>query len=113
MTKVANELPIYGRVAIKLTEALADYGLDYEGNRVAAIKVGAEAKLTYCVQLARGMPLGLQHLVMNSAAFIWSKAYQDKEPRVPGFLKEGFPGITPVDYLRERHVDQTVVGAVL
>lgn len=102
MSKVSNEVSIYGRLAIKLSEALSDYGLDAEGAPLSTVKPSAEGKLIYCVQLARGMPLGLQHLVMNSAAFIWSKANQSPTARVPPFLKEGFPGIAPVDFLRER-----------
>ncbi len=102
MNKVINEVSIYGRLAIKLSEALSDYGLDSEGAPLSAVKPSAESKLIYCVQLARGMPLGLQHLIMNSAAFIWTMANQTPNTRVPTFLSDGFPGVTPVDFLRER-----------
>ncbi len=103
MNKVAGDLSVYGRVAIKLTEALQDYGLDAEGAVVSAIKPGADAKLTYSVQLARGMPAGVQFLVMNTSAFIWEKANaSNRTARVPAFLKDGFPGVVPVDVLRER-----------
>ncbi|MBC7661848.1 MAG: hypothetical protein H7249_19320 [Chitinophagaceae bacterium] len=102
LSKIANELSIYGRIAVKLTESVSDYGLDADGAPLSPVKPAAEGKLTYCVQIARGMPIGLQHLVMNSAAFIWTKANQSPKARVPGFLKDGFPGITPVDFLREK-----------
>lgn len=102
MAKVNNLVSIYGRLAIKLSEAVIDYGLDADGTSVSTIKPGAEAKLAYCVQLARAMPAGLQHLVMNSSAYIWSKAHQKDELKAPAFMKEGFPAVVPVDFLRER-----------
>ncbi|RYZ58614.1 MAG: hypothetical protein EOP07_06505 [Proteobacteria bacterium] len=102
INKISNEVSIYGRIAIKLSEALSEYGLDADGAPLSTVKPTAEGKLIYTVQLARGMPIGLQHLVMNSAAFIWTKANQSATARVPSFLKEGFPGIAPVDFLRER-----------
>jgi hypothetical protein len=102
MTKVNNAVSIYGRLATKLSEAVIEYGLDADGQSVGAIKPTAESKLSYCVQLARAMPPGLQHLVMNSAAYIWVKANAKEEKRSPAFMKDGFPAVVPVDFMRER-----------
>ena len=102
MAKIANDVSVYGRVAIKLTESLSEYGLDADGSPVSAARPGAEAKLTYCVQLARGMPAGIQFLVLNSSVYIWSKANTNPTARAPTFLKDGFPGVASIEALRER-----------
>ena len=102
MSRVNNDVSIYGRLATKLSEAVIEYGLDADGSVVSTIRATAEAKLSYCVQLARAMPAGLQHLVMNSTAYIWTKANPKDDLRSPTFMKEGFPAVVPVDFMRER-----------
>ncbi|MES2743940.1 MAG: hypothetical protein V4655_00875 [Bdellovibrionota bacterium] len=102
MARVNNDVSIYGRLATKLSEAVIEFGLDADGQSVGAIKSTAESKLSYCVQLARAMPAGLQHIVMNSAAYIWVKANPNDDKRSPAFMKDGFPAVVPVDFMRER-----------
>lgn len=102
MNSVSNQVSIYGRLAQKLTEAMLDYGLDADGNVTGSAKPGAETKLTYSVQIARGMSAGPQHLVMGSAIYIWTQVNGSKGVKAPGFLRDGFPGIIPVESLRER-----------
>ncbi len=102
MSKAAPDVAVYGRVAQRLTEAFVEYGLDADGAPTAAPKPTAESKLSYAIQIARGMPPGLQYLVMDTAIFIWSKAHANKAVKAPAFLSEGFTALIPVEALRER-----------
>jgi hypothetical protein len=102
MNQAGKEIPVFGKLGQKLTEAYVEYGLDAEGNAIGMAKPGAETKLTYAVQVARGMPAGIQHLVMNTAIYIWTHAGINKGQKTPGFLTDGFAGIIPVEALREQ-----------
>ncbi len=102
MTRATADVSVNGRVAQRLTEAFVEYGLDADGSPTAAPKATAESKLSYAIQVARGMPKGLQLLVMDTAIFIWSKANTNKAAKAPPFLVEGFHGLIPVEALHER-----------
>jgi len=102
MAQAGKEISVFGKLGQKLTEAYIDYGLDAEGNPTGAFKSGTDAKLTYAVQVAKGMPPGIQHLVMNTSIYIWTRAAPNRGQKVPAFLTEGFSGVLPVEALREQ-----------
>ncbi len=102
MSQAGKEISIYGRLGQKLTEAYVEYGLDADGNPTGTAKSGTDAKLTYAIQIARGMPPGIQHLVMNTSIYIWTHAAANKSQKSPNFLVEGFSGVLPVEALREQ-----------
>jgi|GEM_PF-2765401 hypothetical protein len=102
MSQATQQISVYGRVAQRLTEALIEFGLDAEGNASGSLRGQPEAKLTYSIQIARGMPAGIQHLVMDTSIFIWLRAIGSKGQKTPTYLTDGFPGVTPVEALREK-----------
>lgn len=102
MNQAGKDISVYGKLGQKLTEAYVDYGLDAEGNPIGVAKPGADAKITYAIQVARGMPAGIQHLVMNTSIYIWTHGAVNKGQKTPNFLAEGFTGVIPVEALREQ-----------
>jgi hypothetical protein len=102
MNQAGKDISVYGKLGQKLTEAYVDYGLDAEGNPIGVAKPGADAKITYAIQVARGMPVGIQHLVMNTSIYIWTHGAVNKGQKTPNFLAEGFTGVIPVEALREQ-----------
>lgn len=102
MNQAGKDISVYGKLGQKLTEAYVDYGLDAEGNPIGVAKPGADPKITYTIQVARGMPAGIQHLVMNTAIYIWTHGAVNKGQKAPAFLSDGFSGVVPVEALREQ-----------
>lgn len=102
MNQAANQISNYGRIAEKLTEAYVDQGLDADGNPTGTVKSGADTKLTYAAQVAKGMPPGIQHLIMNTVIYIWTHASANQNQKAPSYLIEGFSGLIPVEALREQ-----------
>ncbi|WP_141734809.1 tetratricopeptide repeat protein [Oligoflexus tunisiensis] len=102
MNQAGKDMSVYGKLGQKLTEAYVEYGLDAEGNPIGVARPGADTKITYAIQVARGMPAGIQHLVMNTSIYIWTHAGINKGQKTPGFLTDGFAGVLPVEALREQ-----------
>jgi tetratricopeptide (TPR) repeat protein len=99
-----NKIPptsVYSKIAIRLIRALAEAGLDENGNAIQNPSASALKKLRYVVQIARGLPGGAQTYVLNTAFFIWQQAFQSRQEPLP-FDTDGFAGIKPVQAFRER-----------
>lgn len=102
MAQATQFVSVQGRVAQKLVEAYVESGLDADGSPSLAAKPSAASKLSYALQIARGMPPTLQYLISDTAIYIWTHSKAGKDARPPQFLSDGFKGVIPVEALRER-----------
>ena len=87
---------VYGKLGERLMKAQYMAGLNGSGERFAESKPDAVKEIRYVIQVAKGLPKGLQNYVLNSCFFIWHKALRDQYQKPP-FELDGFVAIRPVD----------------
>ncbi len=87
---------VYGKMAERLMKAQFLAGINGAGEAFAQPQADAIKEIRYVIQVAKGLPKGLQTYVLDTCFFLWQKALRGQYAKPP-FELEGFVAIKPVD----------------